>query len=67
MLIALLHPQRVLCAYASHKVNFHKNPATTKFCRRNITTLRHALKRDGVHVQELCGLLKGKRGRHSVT
>lgn len=59
-MFALHHPRGVLCAKASHKVNFEEYPPSAELCRRNLTTLRHALKRDGVQMQELGSLFDVK-------
>lgn len=55
-MFALHHPRGVFCAQASHKVNFKEYPPPAEFCGRNLSALRHALKCDGVQVQECGGL-----------
>jgi hypothetical protein len=59
-MFALHHPRGVLCAHASHKVNFKEYPATAQLGSRNSPTLCHALHGYRMQLQELSSIFEIK-------
>jgi hypothetical protein len=65
-MFALHHPRGVLCAHASHKVNFKEYPPPAELCSRNLSALCHALQCDRMQLQELSGIFEIKRFHHGL-